>query len=239
MGEPIEILHEDFDCIVLNKPSGLLTQSPPGIDSLEVLVRGYIGRKSGRAQHVYVGVPHRLDRPASGAIVMGLSRKSTQRLAKQFERREVVKTYWALVEGRVPVDEGTWRDTMRKVPGRALAELITADHPDAQSASLSYRVLARTSAATWLEIELQTGRTHQIRLQAAARGYPILGDITYGGQQPFGPPITDERHRPIALHARVLGFRQPKTRESIELLAPVSSLWRSTEFAWETPYHES
>jgi RluA family pseudouridine synthase len=230
MVELVDILYEDADCIVLNKPSALLTQAPRGIDSLEARVREYVRWKYHRTGHIYVGVPHRLDRPASGAIVMGLRLKSTQRLAKQFERREVQKTYWVIVEGLVSPESGTWRDTMRKVPGRAHSEMVTADHPESQTAVLTYRVVARSANTSWLEVELETGRTHQIRLQAAARGYPVVGDTTYGAAGEFGTKEADPRERPIALHSRRLGFRQPKTRDRIEIVAPVPVLWSATGF---------
>jgi 23S rRNA pseudouridine1911/1915/1917 synthase len=146
-------------------------------------------------------------------------------LAQQFERRLVRKVYWACVAGEVTPAAGTWRDFVRKVPNEARAEVVGADHPDAQVAVLHYRTLGTRPWGTWLEIELETGRTHQIRLQAASRGHPVLGDFQYGSTVPFGPQHEDERLRAIALHARSLGFRHPKTREEVSLTAPVSTEW--------------
>jgi 23S rRNA pseudouridine1911/1915/1917 synthase len=100
-----------------------------------------------------------------------------------------------------------------------------ADDPDAQVAVLSYRVLGTFPWGDWLRIELQTGRTHQIRVQAAARGHPVLGDFHYGASVPFGPQHEDERLRAIALHARSLSFRHPDTREPLSVTAPVSADW--------------
>lgn len=216
----LEILYENGPCVVIAKPAGLLTQAPAGIDSVEAQIRAQLGVD-------YLGVVHRLDRPASGAMVFALSRKAAFKLSKQFAQRWVRKVYWVLVEGEVAPDEDTWCDRMRKVPGEARAEL--AD--DGQEATLRYRVLARLAAstrspATWLEVELGTGRTHQIRLQAASRGHPVLGDAQYGAVTPFGPHEADERLRAIALHARALTFRDPTSREDVTVVAPLPEPWR-------------
>ncbi len=219
-----EILYESEACLALSKPSGLLTQAPPGIDSLEVRIKTYLAGEEGPGA-VYLGVPHRIDRPASGALVFGKTRRATRGLARQFERRLVRKVYWACVAGEVTPAAGTWRDFVRKVPSEARAEVVAADGPDAQVAVLHYRTLDTRPWGSWLEIELETGRTHQIRVQAACRGHPVLGDLQYGSTVPFGPQHEDERLRAIALHARSLSFRHPKTREEVSVTAPVSADW--------------
>ena len=221
----VEILYESEACLVARKPPGLLTQAPPGIDSLEVRIKAYLGGGRGGPGEVYLGVPHRIDRPASGAIVFGTSRRATRRLAQQFEHRMVTKVYWACLEGQVTPPAGTWRDFVRKVPGEARAEVVDPDHPHAQVAVLRYRTLGATPWGSWLEMELETGRTHQIRVQAASRGQPVLGDFQYGSTVPFGPQHEDERLRAIALHARRLDFRHPNTREPVSVTAPVSADW--------------
>jgi len=220
-----EILYESEACLVVSKPPGLLTQAPPGIDSLEVRIKDFLRRRENRQGDVYLGVPHRIDRPASGAIVFGKSRRATRRLTEQFEHRAVTKLYWACVEGEVDPAEGTWRDFLRKVPGEARAETVDADHPEARVAVLHYRTLAARPWGSWLEIELETGRTHQIRVQAAGRRHAVLGDARYGSSVPFGPQHDDERLRAIALHARSLTFRHPTTRELVSVTAPVSADW--------------
>lgn len=221
----VEILYESEACLVASKPPGLLTQAPPGIDSMEVRIKAYLSGGEREPGAVYLGVPHRIDRPASGAIVFGTSRRATRRLAQQFEHRMVKKVYWAWLEGRVTPTSGTWRDFMRKVPGEARAEVVDRDHPHAQLAVLRYRTLRAGPWGSWLEIELETGRTHQIRIQAATRQHPVLGDSQYGSTVPFGPQCEDERLRAIALHARRLRFRHPKTGESVSVTAPVSAEW--------------
>jgi 23S rRNA pseudouridine1911/1915/1917 synthase len=136
------------------------------------------------------------------------------------------KVYWALVEGDVPQEQGTWRDFMRKVPDEPRAEIVDRQHPDARLATLHYRVRRRLAGATWLEVELETGRMHQIRLQAAARGLPVIGDVQYGAHSPFGPQVADWRERWIALHARLLSFRHPMSREEVSVLAALPDVWK-------------
>ncbi len=188
-------------------------------------MRRTLERRPDRPERIYIGVPHRLDRPASGAIVFGTRRKATGRLARQFEAREVEKIYWACVAGQVTPADGTWEDFLRKVPDEARAEIVERSHPQARHAVLRYRTLAAAEWGTWLEIELETGRTHQIRVQAASRGHPVLGDAQYGSTISFGPQYDDERLRAIALHARSLRFRHPKSREMVFVRAPPSQDW--------------
>jgi RluA family pseudouridine synthase len=220
-----EILLESGPCLVVNKPGGLLTQAPPGIDSLEVRIKEFLLGRRGKEGGIYLGVPHRLDRPVSGAIVFGLHARATRRLCDQFECRSVRKTYWALVEGHVPGERATWSDRLRKVANQPRAEIVADDDPEGRTAVMHYVVLQRTEFGCWLEIELETGRMHQIRVQAASRGHPIVGDAMYGAKTPFGPVSGDERARWIALHARRIGFRHPMTREPVDVTAPLSPYW--------------
>jgi 23S rRNA pseudouridine1911/1915/1917 synthase len=222
----ISILCEDGPCLVVLKPAGVLTQGPPGIDSMEVRVRAYLSRRDGRdAKDVYLGVPHRLDRPASGAMVFCTKYRATRKLAEQFEGRLVKKVYWALVAGRVTPESGTWEDYLRKIPGEARVEVVAAGHPEGRLAVLHYRTLAVGEWGTKLEIQLETGRTHQVRVQAASRGHPLLGDFQYGSTVPFGEQYDDRRLRAIALHARTLEFRHPATKNMVNVTAPTSDAW--------------
>jgi 23S rRNA pseudouridine1911/1915/1917 synthase len=219
-----EVLYEQGGCLVVCKPPGVLTQAPPGIDSLEVRIKQYLGGSSGSGE-VYLGVPHRLDRPASGAIIFGKDLRTTRKLGAQFENRRVQKVYWACVAGRVAPEAGRWEDFVYKVAGEPRAEVVEASHPEGRDAILNYRVLKTFDWGSWLEIELETGRTHQIRVQAASRGHPVLGDKQYGSTVPFGPRFEDERLQAIALHARSLTFRHPETRQTVTAVAPVADYW--------------
>ncbi len=235
----IEILYEDDHVLVVNKPSGLSTQAPRGIDSLELQVRAYLQRRvnadmiywqadpSGQAPEVYLGLPHRLDRPVSGVIVLTKTKKAARKISRQFERRQVRKLYWAAVSGTVNPPSGTWTDRLRKLPGEARVEIVPHDHPEGQNAVLHYSTLGQTSHGSWLEIELETGRMHQIRVQVASRGWPVLGDLQYGSQLPFGPPCDDPRQRAIALHARRLSLVMPVTQEQRTFTAPLGEAWHS------------
>ena len=224
----LEILYDNGPCLVVNKRSGVLTQAPAGIDSLEVQVKALYRERDGKEAdaNVYLGLPHRLDRPVSGAIVFARHVRAAQRLSTQFENRTVTKVYWAVVEGDVQPDEGTWTDHLHKRHGMAQSIVVPADDSRGKIAILRYRVLGRLEGpCTWLEIELQTGRTHQIRVQCASRGHAVVGDSQYGATTPFGEQFEDERERAIALHARQLGFNHPMTNEAVDVVAPLSAAW--------------
>jgi 23S rRNA pseudouridine1911/1915/1917 synthase len=254
----LDIIFEDDHLLVVHKPAGISTQAPAGIESLEVRVREYLtelsplGREPGegtggapensrhphpgplpegegeKRKRLYLGLPHRLDRPVSGAIVFAKTIKAARKISKQFERRRVRKIYWAAVEGIVEPPEGTWTDTLRKLPGEAKVEVVAADHPEGQHAVLHYRTIGRTPHGSLLEIELETGRMHQIRIQAASRGWPVNGDAQYGSRVPFGEQFDDLRQRAIALHARQLSFVPPGATEAATFTAPLAAAaWRA------------
>lgn len=240
----MEILHEGLGYVAVLKPGGLLTQAPPEIDSMEEQVRDWLWQRAEeRGESIdrpYVGIPHRLDRPASGVMLFGIMPRATKRLAEQFEKRVIQKTYWAIVRGSVDPEHGTWSDYMRKIPELPQSEIVPPDHPDAQFARLKYRTLAQLDGASLLEIELETGRTHQIRLQTSSRGNAIFGDQQYGSSVEFGPQTTDQRMRWIALHARRIRFQEPtdfapsadgskrqlKQGSFREIIAPLPECWR-------------
>ncbi len=223
-----QILHEQGGCLVVNKPPGVLTQAPPGIDSLEMRIKTYLGGSNG-PESVYLGVPHRLDRPATGVIIFAKNLRTLRKLGAQFEKRRVHKLYWACVEGHVALETDRWEDFLYKVAGEPRAEVVGAGHPEGRQAALHYRVLKTFDWGSWLEIELETGRTHQIRIQAASRGHPVLGDKQYGSSTAFGPQFEDQRLQAIALHARSLTFRDPETQQTVTAVAPVADYWPKLE----------
>ena len=216
----------------MNKPGGLLTQGPPGIDSLELRTKQFLKVRDQKPGKVYLGVPHRLDRPVSGAIAVVKNIRAAKRLSEQLQARSVMKKYWTVVAGKLEQKSGTWSDWMRKIPDEARSEIVPPDHPEAKLAVLHYDVLARSESSTLVEIELETGRTHQIRLQCSSRGLPILGDELYHSRIPFGPPTDDLRKRWIALHARRLAFVHPISQDPVDQTAPVPEYWQCfAEFA--------
>lgn len=234
--DELEILYQNGPCLVVNKPAGLLTQAPRGIDSLEIRVKEFYRQQEEKPPEakLYLGLAHRIDRPVTGAIVFARHVRAARKLCSQFADRTVMKTYWAFVEGKVTPESGTWTDYLHKCHGMAQSEVVEADHPDAKEAVLRYHVRWHSPAGTWLEIELLTGRTHQIRIQAASRGHAVLGDSQYGSTTAFGPQHKEIRDRSIALHARHLGFRHPMTGEAVDITAPLSVDWQPLELPLET-----
>jgi len=227
----LDVLYDNGPVLVINKPSGVLTQAPAGIDSLEIQVKAFYREREAKEGNIYLGLPHRLDRPVSGAIVFARHVRAAERISTQFENRTVTKVYWAFVEGQVEGDEGTWTDHLHKRHGMAQSIVVPADDPRGKLAIMHWRVMARAETGTWLEVQLETGRTHQIRVQAASRGHAVVGDSQYGATQTFGEQFEDERLRAIALHARQLGFNHPMTRELVDVIAPVPPAWESLELS--------
>jgi 23S rRNA pseudouridine1911/1915/1917 synthase len=237
MSPGLQVLFEDEHCLAVLKPAGQLTQgtwAPPGETTLEQDVRRHLDPAAPEA--VYVGIVHRLDRPVSGVLLWAKTAKAARRLAMQFEKRQAVKEYWAVVEAAdaaveapgpsplPPIGE-TWIDWLtgtdddgivRSVPeGTARARMsrtrVVAE-PDARLPEGMLRV------RFWPE----TGRTHQLRVQAATRGLPIVGDALYGSHAAFAPGI--------ALHARSLQVRHPTTSAPLILVAPLPESWRESGF---------
>ncbi len=225
MGAEPEILYEEGPCVVVRKPFGVLTQAPRGIDSLELNLKAFIQRRESSPGDIYLVPIHRLDRPVSGVVLFARNVRVAKRLGHQFEKRQVRKVYWACISGEPDEPSGTWTDYVRKVPGEARAEVVPEDHPEGRIAVLHYRTLGTAAFGSWLEVTLETGRTHQIRIQAAARGLPVLGDQQYGSPVPFGPQTDDLRQRAIALHGRSLQFKNPKTEEVVRVTARCCGSW--------------
>jgi 23S rRNA pseudouridine1911/1915/1917 synthase len=231
VAEPLVILFEDNHCLAVAKPAPLLTQGPPGVPSLEAQAKAYLKERYHKPGNVYLGIPHRLDRPVSGVVLFARSTKAAQRLAEQFQGRQMHKVYWALVErsatGDLPPAAGSWEDWLRKSKDEARAERVLPDAPQARLAVLHFRRLRERGDDALLEIEPQTGRMHQIRVQAAVRGWPVRGDVWYGARLPFGPPAALPRERVIALHARSLTFLHPIRYEPLTVTAPLPELWET------------
>jgi len=197
----------------------LNTSHPPSIPPIDSLAT------ANALSQVYVGLPHRLDRATSGAVLLGQTKQVTRKLAAQFERRTIKKIYWVIVEGQVVDPQGNWSDWMKKLPDQPLSSITTQDDPAAQWAELEYRTLATAPDCSLLEIALKTGRTHQIRLQLSSRGFPILGDLWYGARRDFGNVTADQRQRIIALHARLLDFWHPRLHQPVAVTAPLPDPW--------------
>jgi 23S rRNA pseudouridine1911/1915/1917 synthase len=228
----LPILYEDNHCLAVAKPAPLLTQGvPPGIPTLEAAVKAYLKERYQKAGRVYLGIPHRLDRPVSGVVLFARSTKAARRLAEQFQDRQVEKVYWAAVEGDVQPAAGTWEDWLLKLQEQSRSQRCAPETPGARRAMLRYCRLNSAAGISLLEIRPQTGRMHQIRIQAASRGWPIVGDAWYGSLRAFGPPAELARDRVIALHAHSLTFLHPIRYEPITVSAPLPETWREV---WQT-----
>jgi 23S rRNA pseudouridine1911/1915/1917 synthase len=227
----LEILFEDNHCLAVNKPAPLLTQAPPGIPSAEELAKTYLKERYHKQGRIYLGVPHRLDRPVSGVLLLARTTKAAQRLSEQFEKQQVTKTYWGAVEGMVAPEAGVWEDWLRKVDNQSRVEKAEAGAAGARLARLQYRTLQSCAGGALVEFTPATGRMHQIRIQAASRGWPIRGDALYGARLEFGPPAADARDRIIALHARSLTFLHPIRYQPITLTAPLPVGWQELGIA--------
>jgi 23S rRNA pseudouridine1911/1915/1917 synthase len=218
----------------VNKPAGLFTQSGPGIPSVETELRSLLSARADAPATPFIGLPHRLDRGTSGVLLVARNQRALKRFGKQFESRLVNKTYLAIVENEMKLDEGTWIDWMRKIPERSQAEILAEDHPEAKQAILHFRVLARSTSQSLVQIRLETGRMHQIRLQFSSRGFPILGDDTYGSTVPWGVADDDDKRWSPALHAWRIEFRHPLTAKVTSVSAPVPEAWNFLPSDWQS-----
>lgn len=213
--KPLDILYEDNHLLVLNKPGGLLTQ-PSGTqqDSLQEQAKAWIKLTHQKPGQVFLEAVHRLDKPVSGIVVFGRTSKAVSRLNESMRQKEMKKYYYALVENGPNNNEGVLEHYLIHDDYRA--QVVFKDHPDSKYASLSYRVINRNLTTTLLEIELNTGRYHQIRAQLAAIGCPIVGDYKYGSAMAFSEDA-------IALHHFRLNILHPVTKESLQFETPLPS----------------
>jgi 23S rRNA pseudouridine1911/1915/1917 synthase len=228
----LEILCEDGPVIAVNKPAGIISQgAPQGVDSVIDLVKRYLRDKYDKPGNVYLGVPHRLDRPVSGVMVFSRNSKCAARLAEQFAQRQVRKVYWAGLERPPQPEFGVLTDWIYRIPDQPRVEIADAGRDGAKQATLTYRTLETHKGRALVEIELETGRMHQIRIQFANRDCPIVGDAQYGAATTFaGRTSTDQSAGAIALHARSLTILHPIRYDELTIVAPLPPAWREFGF---------
>jgi 23S rRNA pseudouridine1911/1915/1917 synthase len=216
---PLPILYEDNHLLAVLKPAGVPTMGvESGRTSLVTLVKDYLKRKYLKPGNVYVGVVSRLDAAVSGVIIFARTSKAAARLTEQFRRGDVVKTYWALVEGHPEPAEAICVDWMRKDERQEKMVVCAREQAGSQEARLRFRTLRTLPRSTLLEVLLETGRKHQIRVQLAQRGHPVLGDRKYGAGTAFP--------HGLALHARQLELQHPVRKTNLWLEAPLPAAWR-------------
>jgi len=223
------ILCEDGPLLAVNKPAGMLTQGvPEGLPTLEGWVKAYLKQKYDKPGNVYLGIPHRLDRPVSGGVVFARNSKAAARLAEQFRDRVVRKWYLGVTHGVPSPARGWLIDSLLKDADKAHVLIVPERIPGARRSELRYEVLATRNDIALVRIELLTGRMHQIRVQFAARGWPILGDMQYGA-----PDVEqlDETAPTIALHAERLDLKHPVRYDWLTLQAPVPAEWAAFGFS--------
>lgn len=214
----LEILYEDNHLLAVNKPAGLATMGVPGGEpSLLTLAKGDIKRRHHKPGNVYLGTVSRLDAPVSGVVLFARTSKAAARLSEQFREREVGKTYWAVVAGLIP-PSGELVDWLAEDARHRRMHTVEPGQRGARRAVLRYRRLEQVRDGWLVEVSPVTGRKHQIRLQLAAHGYPIVGDRKYGSRRVFTSGI--------ALHARRLEVRHPVRDEPVVLEAPLPASWR-------------
>ena len=211
-------LYLDNHLLVVSKPPGLLAQADhTGDPDLVSLAKAYLKKRFDKPGNVFVGLVHRLDRPTSGVVCLARTSKAAGRLSAQFRTRAVQKRYLAVVEGHL-ADAGEAVDGIHKGEGGSVA-VVPEGAPGSQRAALRWRTLARAGRQSLVEVDLLTGRKHQIRAQLAARGAPVLGDFRYGNPKPFA------EGRGVALHAVRLTVEHPTRREAMTFGAPPPVAW--------------
>jgi 23S rRNA pseudouridine1911/1915/1917 synthase len=227
-GAMIDILYEDNHIVAVNKkPSDIVQGDRTGDPTLADEVRAYLKERYAKPGNVFVGVPHRLDRPTSGVVLFARTEKALERLSAMFRAGEVKKIYWAMVAEAPPAESGTLVHWLRRNPTQNKSYVVDGPGAGAKEARLDYRLLESLERYNLLSIELHTGRHHQIRAQLAAIGCHIKGDLKYGAARsnPGGG---------IHLHARQASFEHPVQRKPVLIVAdpPRDPLWDAALARW-------
>lgn len=214
MSISIEVLYEDNHLLILNKPAGLLTQ-PSGTDqgSLEKQAKDWIQKKYKKPGNVFLEAVHRLDKPVSGIVVFAKTSKALSRLNASIRAKQTQKIYWSLVEGDLPSQEGVLEHYL--IHDDHCARVVSKQDKNAKLCRLHYRLKEKKHSFTLIEIELETGRYHQIRLQLSHIGCPIIGDKKYKSSHLF-------KENAIALHHRQLIIDHPVMKTELKIEAPCS-----------------
>jgi len=219
--QSLEVIYEDNHIIAVNKRVGDIVQGDKtGDKTLADDVKAYIKKKYDKPGDVYLGVIHRIDRPTSGVVIFARTSKALERMNELFRDQKIAKVYWAVVKNRPEMEEAELDQWMRKNEKQNKSYLCKAGGKGGKNAILSYRLCGMTDNYWMLEVKPQTGRHHQIRVQLAALGSPIKGDLKYGADR-------SNREGGIHLHARSISFIHPVKKEEFTLTAPVprESLW--------------
>lgn len=221
----LDVIYEDNHLLVINKKAGdLVHPSSTTKDSLDVAAKNYLKEKLNKPGKVYLGVVHRIDRPTSGVLVFTRTSKAAARLSKLFQDKEVTKTYWAIVEQKPPTNSGTLHHYIKKNEDKKISMVSDVPKKDYKDAVLHYNTIGHSNKSFLLEVNLETGRYHQIRAQFAHMEFPVQGDLRYG----FPKSNADAS---ISLHARSIEFMHPVRKEIIKIEAPLpkNPIWKNME----------
>ena len=221
MIEDKDILYEDNHLIAVNKkPSQIVQGDKTGDKPLVEMVKQYIKKKYNKPGDVYLGIPHRLDRPVSGVMLFARTSKSLTRLNQMFKEKTIHKSYWAVVRKVPETESATLVHYLTRNTERNKSYVFDQEKPNSKRAELYYRIIATSDNYFLLEVVLKTGRHHQIRAQLSKIGCPIKGDLKYGAER-------SNKDGSIHLHARKLSFVHPVRKEPVEILAtpPSDRLW--------------
>lgn len=219
----LQILFEDNHIIVVNKRAGDIVQGDKtGDKPLSEVVKEYIAEKYNKPGNVYLGVVHRLDRPTTGIVLFAKTSKALPRLNKLFAEKTAKKTYWALVKNQPPKTSDTLVNWLKKNPKNNKSTAYQKEIDGSKKAILHYSIKQKLDNFYLLEIDLETGRHHQIRTQLASIGCPIKGDLKYGFDR-------SNKDASISLHARTLRFMHPVKKEDLSITAPLPNdpLWNA------------
>ena len=221
----LEILYEDNHVIVINKKSSDIVQGDKtGDTTLPDVIKSYLKEKYNKPGNVFCGVVHRLDRPTSGAVIFARTSKALERLNKQFREKETDKIYWAIVDKKPEATSGKLIHFLRKNENQNKSYVTNETSAGSKQAILNYAFLRSSDKFHLLEIQLETGRHHQIRVQLSTINCHIKGDLKYGAKR-------SNEDGSICLHARKISFNHPTSKELIEVTAPVphDALWQFFE----------
>ncbi|CAM1347083.1 MULTISPECIES: RluA family pseudouridine synthase [Tenacibaculum] len=219
--ETLEVLHEDNHLIIVNKRSGDITQGDKtGDKPLSDVVKEYIKKKYNKPGNVFLGTVHRLDRPTSGVIIYARTSKALERLNKMLRDKTIKKTYWAVVKQQPKKESNTLINYLKKNPKNNKSSAYDKEIKESKKAILHYKTIKRLDNYSLLEIDLETGRHHQIRVQLSNIGSPIKGDLKYGFNR-------SNKDGSIHLHARKIEFIHPVNNDFIKVVAPTpkDSIW--------------
>jgi len=219
----LEVLFEDNHLLIVNKKSGDIVQGDKtGDKPLSDVVKEYIKEKYNKPGEVFLGVVHRLDRPTSGIIIFARTSKALERLNKMLRERTISKTYWAVVKNTPLKEKDSLIHFLKKNPKNNKSTVFTKETDASKKAILHYLVIKKLDNYSLLEIDLETGRHHQIRAQLAYIGSPIKGDLKYGASR-------SNKDGSIHLHARKISFTHPVSKENILFLAPIpnETIWNA------------